>query len=159
MSKHQLIEAILAGLRAELEIAQNAARTAHEAATHEESKAEDQYDTRGLEASYLAGAQANRSAELEKQIAYFKFLNVRDFNSKDSVQPGAVVELDCDGKISTYFFASQGGGISVKWGGKNVQVITPASPLGESISGRVVGDLIEIESAKQSREFEIISLK
>ena len=37
-----------------------------EAATNEESKAENKYDTRGLEASYMAQAQSLRVSELKK---------------------------------------------------------------------------------------------
>ena len=57
--KQKLIEAILLELESELSVLADAAKAAHLAATHEESVAEDPHDTRGVEASYLAGAQAN----------------------------------------------------------------------------------------------------
>ena len=44
----------------ELEVIKKSAEIAHDDATHEESRAENKYDTRGLESSYLAGAQMER---------------------------------------------------------------------------------------------------
>lgn len=54
MDKRALIKKIVAQLEAELALLTKAARSAHAEATHESSKAENKYDTRGLEASYLA---------------------------------------------------------------------------------------------------------
>ncbi|OFY98914.1 MAG: hypothetical protein A2070_06285 [Bdellovibrionales bacterium GWC1_52_8] len=156
MDKGLLVEQVLAKLKRELKIIQEAATAAHEAATHEQSKAEDQYDTRGLEASYLAGAQAGRAAELEKQVAYFKFLSLRKFSSEDSISPGALVEMTFEGRPSWYFLAAQGGGISVQVGNQTVQLITPASILGEALLGKRAGDQVEIESPRGTREYEIV---
>src|SRR5581483_11142644 len=60
MDKRRLVETVQQHLAEELATLMQAAKAAHEAATHEESKAEDQHDTRGLEASYLAGSGAAR---------------------------------------------------------------------------------------------------
>src|SRR4051812_31278987 len=58
MTKEELVKAIIAKLNHNLGILERAARAAHAEATHESSKAENKYDTRGLEASYLAGGQS-----------------------------------------------------------------------------------------------------
>ena len=60
--KQAIIDRLVEKLQSEAEALVRAAQAAHEAATHEESRAEDHHDTRGLEASYLAGAQAQRAA-------------------------------------------------------------------------------------------------
>ena len=54
---------IIAALTSELDGYKRSARSAHEEATSEQSKAENKYDTRGLEAAYLAGAQSRQAAE------------------------------------------------------------------------------------------------
>ena len=61
MKKAELIKQIVASLTENLELLQKAARASHEEATHESSRAESKYDTRGLEAAYLAGGQARQA--------------------------------------------------------------------------------------------------
>src|SRR3954466_4202199 len=97
MDKRRLVETIKTHLAEELATLMQAAKAAHEAATHEESKAEDQHDTRGLEASYLAGAQAQRAAELHAQLLMWKHLPVREYGSNDVACPAALVELEFQG--------------------------------------------------------------
>jgi hypothetical protein len=60
MHKPTVHQLILDKLRIDLDIAERAAQTAYETATHEENIAENKYDTLGLEASYLAAGQAKR---------------------------------------------------------------------------------------------------
>ena len=93
MDKAKLIAKIVASLEAELEVTLNAVKSAVEGATHEEARAENEYDTRGLEASYLAGAQTARTAEIEQAAHRFRSLPVRSFVGK-AVAVGAVVVLD-----------------------------------------------------------------
>ena len=156
--KATLIEQIILRLKQEFDTLMEAAKAAHQAATHEESKAEDQYDTRGLEASYLAGAQAARAAALEKQIAGFKFLKVRDFSKDESIAPGALVELEVSGRRTTVFLIPQGGGFALQVEGRTIQVITPEAPLGEALVGRKVGDVVEIEAQGAIREYEVCAI-
>ena len=67
MSKDALIAAVLVRLEEDLKVAQDAARAARDAATHEESVAENKYDTFGLESAYLAEGQAKRVREIEQR--------------------------------------------------------------------------------------------
>ena len=66
--KAALLKQLAAKLEAELATIRAAAQATHAAATHPDAKAENKYDTRGLEASYLAGAQQERVAELEATL-------------------------------------------------------------------------------------------
>src|SRR3954451_22195157 len=104
MDKRRLVDTIQIHLAEELATLMQAAKAAHEAATHEESKAEDQHDTRGLEASYLAGAQAQRAAELHAQLLMWKHLPVREYGSNDVACPAALVELEFQGGKATRAF-------------------------------------------------------
>lgn len=58
MDKSLLRQQVLERLAEDLLRVEQVARTAHEAATHEEKIAEKKYDTLGLEASYLVAGQA-----------------------------------------------------------------------------------------------------
>lgn len=158
MDKKALIAQIIEKLEEERTAQAQAAISTYEAATHEESEAEDQYDTRGLEASYLAGAQAKRVIELEQFITYCKFLDVKTFGEDDPINAGALVELDHDGKITWAFLLPKGGGMSIDFGGHTIQIVTPKSPLGDAIVGRHAGDLALVDTGKETREYEIVSV-
>jgi transcription elongation GreA/GreB family factor len=156
--KRALMELILAHLDGELDTLMRSAKAAHEAATHEESKAEDSHDTRGLEASYLAGAQMARIESLRKVIHNYQTLELRDFAKKDPIGIGALVELDLNGKAVHCFLVATGGGTTVVHEGQRVQVITPQSPLGEALLGRRAGDLAEVETRESTLEYEIVGV-
>ncbi|MCM2280835.1 MAG: GreA/GreB family elongation factor [Bdellovibrionaceae bacterium] len=158
MNKKKLITAFIEYLEGELLSAKDAARATYEAATHEESKPENEYDTRGLEASYLAGAQAKRAGEIEEVLTLFKTLEFHEFAPHDVVQSTALVEVETRGKRTFLLVMPKGGGFSIKLDGHSVQIMTPSSTLGEAILGLKVGEVAEIEVNGQLREYEIISL-
>jgi transcription elongation GreA/GreB family factor len=158
MDKKKVIEQIQIYLAGELNTLLEASKAAHEAATHEESRPEDQYDTRGLEASYLAGAQAQRAAELKQLLIMYKFLPVRPFDSSDVIVPTALVEMEYNRTRAFYFVAPSGGGLITRIEGHAVQVITPQSPIGEALMGKKVGDVVEVEMRGGVREYRVISL-
>ncbi len=158
MDKKALVEKIIEKLEEERKALAEAARNTYEAATHEESHAEDQYDTRGLEASYLAGAQAKRVGELEQFILMVRFLEVKNFNEETPITATALVQLDHDGKISWCFLLPSGGGMTIDFQGLPIQIITPKSPMGEALIGRRAGDLALVDTGKETREYEIVSV-
>ncbi len=159
MDKSKLIEKLISKLETERTTLAQAALSTYEAATHEESEAEDQYDTRGLEASYLAGAQAKRVADIDQALHNLRVMNLRNFTENDVIGASALVGLDHDGKFSTCFLLPLGGGMSIENNGVNIQVITPKSPLGEAIIGRRVGDVALVDVGNQTKEYDIISIK
>lgn len=158
MDKRVLFEKLIHKLEDERSQLAEAALHTYEAATHEESEPEDQYDTRGLEASYLAGAQAKRVAAVEQMISSIRQIGVRKFGEEDSISATALVELDHEGKSSYCLLLPQGGGLSIDHDGHHVQVITPQSPLGEAILGRQVGDVASIDVGKETHEYEIVAI-
>jgi len=158
MDKQKLIHEIIRGLAEELNVLVQSAKAAHEAATHEESRQEDLHDTRRVEASYLAGAQAARVAELHRLITVFKFFPVRQYGPKDPACPGALVELDCNETRAYYFVVPQGGGLVTRIEGKPVQIITPQSPIGDALMGRKAGERIDVETRSGARQYTIVSI-
>jgi transcription elongation GreA/GreB family factor len=159
MDKHELVKRVLEKLEAERRTLAEAALNTYEAATHEESEAEDQYDTRGLEASYLAGAQAKRVAEIDQFISSLRFLDAKDFKNDEPISATALVELDHDGKTTWCFLLPKGGGMSVEFEGHQVQIVTPKSPMGEALVGRHSGDLALVDTGRETREYEIVSVR
>lgn len=158
MNKQAIVEKIKTKLSEELGYLTKAAIAAHEAATGEESKAEDQYDTRGLEASYLAGAQSQRAAEVQKTLALYQSLEIAQFSPTDRIAATALMELESERKRAMYFLAPYGTGMTIEVDGITIQVITAQSPLGEELLGRRAGDLVEIELRNGIREYKVRSV-
>jgi transcription elongation GreA/GreB family factor len=156
--KRELVEALLAKLDAELETMRRAAKDAREAATHEEAKPENDKDTRALEASYLAGAQAARVRELEGAIKAIGGMPLIDLEGK-KIQASAVVMLeDEDEAKTTFFLAPFGGGATLAAASMTVQVVTPQSPLAQALFGRTSGDVIELRAKGRPREMTIVEV-
>src|ERR1035441_11044735 len=125
MNKRTLIRKIVARLTEELEGYFRAANSSRAEATHEQSRAEGRYDTRGLEASYLARGQSKQAAEIESAIAEFEKLAVRRFGDGEAIGLGALAELETSGEHSFYFIGPRAGGTEVVHEKREILVITP----------------------------------
>lgn len=158
VDKHALIQKIVASIGEELDLLLKAARTAHAEATHESSRAENKYDTRGLEAAYLARGQSKQAAEAVQAIQEFESLELRGFGAADEIDVGALVELAGRKESSLYFIGPRAGGTEVVHEDRAVLVITPQSPLGRQIVGRKQGEKVKLEIAGARSELRIASV-
>jgi len=143
MDKTRLRQAIIERITTELEMQTQAALMSRDEATHEESKPENQYDMHAQEAAYLAEGQAKLATELRASISLYQSLALPVFTSAQPISLGAVVTLDADGRKTRYFIGPRSGGIEVSCEGADVIVITPQSPIGRLLVGRLVGDTIK----------------
>jgi transcription elongation GreA/GreB family factor len=159
VNKRAIIKKITAKLAGELELYFRAARFARAEATHEQNKAEHKYDTRGLEASYLARGQSRQAAELEAAIAEFEKLDARPFADNEAIGLGALVELEHGGKKSFYFLGPRAGGTEVIHDKKEILVITPQSPLGEQLMGKKTGGQPQLNFGGAKQPAGIISVQ
>ncbi len=80
MNKEDLKATIVSRLKADHELLLQAARKAHEAATHEENVPDNKYETLALEASYIAQGQANRAQEIAQSVQIFERLSLQSFD-------------------------------------------------------------------------------
>jgi hypothetical protein len=154
--KRALIAALCAEIARGIAVLTRAANEAREAATHEDSKPENDKDTRAVEAAYLAGAQADRARDLERTSAALSALAPRGFRPGEAIASSALVELGQEGGARWYFLAPQGGGLRASVGGVEVQVITPQSALGRELLGKSEGDEIEVTVQGKRRAYEIL---
>lgn len=157
MLKQSLVRQLRDLLTAELETLLRATAAAREAATHAESKPENKYDTRGLEASYLAGAQAERAAELQGAIQILDAVVIRVFSVADKISTTALVTVDRDGDESQYFVMPVGGGARFVIDGAAITVVTPQAPMGKLLVGKSVGDVVTLEA--DGSDIEILALR
>ena len=146
-------------LRAEADKARASATATREGATHEESRAENDKDTRGLEASYLARGQAKRVEQLEEAIVRVRVMELPDYGELP-IGLGALVEvLIDDDDERTFFLASAGGGEKLEVEGQAIHVLTPASPVGRALVGKRVDDELELTVAGRVRLYELTAVR
>ena len=158
MNKRAILNKIIAKLVAELEVYFRAAQFSRTEATHESNKAENKYDTRGLEASYLARGQSKQVAELEVAIVEFKKLGVKKFSATATIGIGALVELKQLGETSFYFLGPRAGGTEIVHDKKEILVITQQSPLGEQLVGKKAREIIQLKLGKEVRVAKVIAV-
>ncbi len=159
LNKRALIEQIIAALTVELEGYTRSARAAHAEATDEQSKAENKYDTRGLEASYLAQGQSRQAAEVVQAMQQYESLAVRSFAAQEPIALGAVVELERGGVRTVYFVGPRAGGTEVECEGQAVLVITPQSPMGQQLVGRKQGESLHLKVGRTSDSYRVAALE
>ena len=155
MNKRAVLKKIIAKLTGELEVYFRAAEYARDEATHEQNKAENKYETRGLEASYLARGQSKQAAELEIAIVEFQKLEAKKFSAQDEINVGALIELEMAGEKNFYFLGPRAGGTEIEHDKKEILVITPQSPLGEQLIGKKSGDRLQLKLGKETRAAKI----
>lgn len=139
MDKNLLLKQIVIRLGENLAVLERAARASHIEATHESSRAESKYDTRGLEAAYLAGGQARQAREIMDSIKLYQSFTLRDFAPGDPIDLSAVVKLNTRDATALYFIGPKNGGLEVDHNGDEITVVTPHSPLGQNLIGKKSG--------------------
>ena len=156
LSLHKAIEEQLSNLLAN---AIQAARQAYDTATHEENKAENKYDTLGLEAAYLAEGQSKRVAELENNLQEFKSLKIKDFHSDMEIGIGALICLsDIDAEKKYVFYSHVAGGVEVHYQDIRVMLITQASPLGKALKNSFLGDVLTINQTHNPIHYDVVGM-
>ncbi len=159
MNKSEIIRQFIAAIELELAILKTAAKDTANYATDPENKPENKYDTRGLEASYLASAQAQRVAEMQDVLLCFKSTALKFFHDGAVVSIGALVEVFSNKKTQFLFIMPLGGGQTVKFSNQTIQVVTYQSPLGKALIGQRAGEIITILAGGAKREYEIASIQ
>jgi transcription elongation GreA/GreB family factor len=148
MDKPFLQHLICQRLEADLALLVAAAESARQAATHEESKAENKYDTRGLEASYLAAGQSRRAEEIRRALAAWRALQLRPYDDASGIQLGALVLLaGAGGQCQWLLLGPDGAGLKLSHEGVEITLITAHAPLGQQLLGRGPGDEVQAGAA------------
>lgn len=159
MEKDLILRRIVENLSKDLAVLLQAAKTAHEAAVHEENIPDNKYDTLSLEASYIAQGQANRAQEIRAALEAYRSLSLHPFEEGSAIRLTALVTLEAeDGTTKTVFIGPEAGGLKVKEDGREVILITPHSPLGRELIGKVAGDAVEMRLGQAGKEFEILEV-
>lgn len=157
MNKEALLDKIITALTADLTTLTEAAKAAHAAATHAECLPDNKYDTTGLEASYVAQGQANRAQEIRQSLESYRNLTLRHFDEETPIRLTALVTIEAgDGSCRQVFLGPDAGGLKLVDGNAEYIVITPESPLGRALLGKVCGDEIHIGSGVEMKTYTVV---
>lgn len=159
VSKREIVQKAVQRLLADAEAMRRSAEHTRAGAFHEENRAENDKDTRATEASYLARGQAMRVEDTEEEATRLRFLELPDFDSERPIGLGALVEVDVEGARRSYLIVPVAGGLRVPQTGGEVTLLTPASPVGRALVGRLEGDVVEVRVRGALREHEILSVR
>lgn len=146
MTKDDVILALRSQLEEKITVMKSALADSNESASGDETKSEGKYDTRAIEAAYLAEAQAEQLALAEESLANFKRFDPPDYEITDEIGPGALVEVDQEGGICFYLLAPTAGGLITDYLGCDVTVVTPDSRLYQELNAKKMGDVLESPS-------------
>lgn len=159
MLKVDLVYQISVQLQLQLDTLLHASHQAHQSATHSESKAENKYDTLGLEAAYLAHGLSVRAQQLQLAISVFHQWVPPSFGADDGIAVGALVVLnDEQGVEKRFFVAAQGGGIRVPATAGDVTVVTSAAPLGKALLGKQLDDEVVLQVGAVRKLYTVVGL-
>ena len=160
MNKTLILEQILTVLRHDLSALQEAVKVAHESATHGENIAENKYDTRGLEAAYLAHGQAKRAGEIEASLRVYEAISPQTLGHPCSeVELSSLVQLkDQDNLNRWVWMGAEAGGLKFLFDNRENTIVTPNSPLGAALMGRQLGEVFELRVGENLMEYEVTAL-
>jgi transcription elongation GreA/GreB family factor len=158
VNKKLLIASIVDKLSEEMELIAKAAMSAHDEATHPNEKAENQFDTPGLETSFLAEGQVKVAAELREAADAFRGLEVHTYAADDPISLGALVKVEVRGEPGYFVLGPRAGGIEVTFDEHRVTVLTPQSPLGHKLMGRRAGETVPADPVPGARPIKILSV-
>lgn len=153
-----LRDLLLAALDENCAMLDSTVSAAVDAATNTESKPENKYDTRALEASYLAGAQRERLNEAKGMRRVLASTELKAFGEHTPIASTAVVEFECDEIKSRCFLLPFAAGFSLTLdSATTVHTVSLHSPLGQGLLGKLTGDSFTLSIAGKEKFYEIIS--
>jgi len=153
ITRESVLTAVVAYLEERFGRLYRASQTAREEATDQDNRAESKYDTRSLEAGYLANGQAMQAeATADSLRDYRMFLSevteqggaaAEKEEEADAgvIRSGSLVTLRLGATKETFFIGLDSGGFDVEVDGITVTVLSLASPLAEQLLGKKKGAL------------------
>ncbi len=151
-------EQLLNKVNNELMELESSAKSAYDLNTATDLKSEGKYDTRAVEAGYLAGALKKRVDELKLELQLYEEIEVKEFLKTEQVAIGAIIELEYLKKSQKYYLSSTGGGHFIDTDLGSILVISVFSPIGCEVLGLKIGESFEVETPKITREYKVVNL-
>lgn len=135
--KNKIVQELINSVKKDLQEATHAVASAKDLAQSEDFKSESKWDTRSIEAGYLAGAQEKRVKELEIELANLVNLNL---DQKKTIAPGTLIKT----QDKLYFLTVSTGGHKIETEQGLVHVVTMNSPIGQKLIEEEI-DILEFK--------------
>lgn len=134
----------------------SAARETAAGATHEESRAEGDKDTRATEQSYIARGQAMRVEALAEELARLDTAPLEALPRGAAIRAGALVALEGEGgEVRAHLVVAFGAGTELEVDGRRITVVSPSAPAGRALLGKCEGDEVELPGRGGPRTWTI----
>jgi transcription elongation GreA/GreB family factor len=166
IKKQDVLTQLILQLQQQMAVAMSSAQAAYQGATDSESKSENKYDTRGLEASYLAHGQSKRVETLRSAVnRYQKLVQIAESQppstkTNEKIAQHDLVRLTNLAEQSIYFYIGFfGGGITLRIDDKEVKVITPEAPIAKQLVGQYLDDELTLSFGGTTQVWTIESIQ
>jgi transcription elongation GreA/GreB family factor len=153
-SKRTILDAFATHVAARLDATAAITAMARDEATNEETRPENKYDTRALEASYLAAGQGRRLADLRQLAAW---LDALPDTPHRAAGPGSVIVLAHDERTRCILLAPQGGECVVVEE-VSVELIGLRSPLGRAVVGLEEDDEAVVQAPRGTTHWTLLAV-
>lgn len=156
IDKNKILNELMTKAKNDYEGLKKALGTTKDHASDSDMKAEGKYDTRSIEAGYLAGAQKVRVDELENEVKLLEEISLA--HTSDVICVGSLVEIELNEQRRLYFISSTAGGTILNIDNNPILVISAFSPIGDCAIGLSKNDSFEIENKNGVREYTILNI-
>lgn len=153
--KRAVHDALRSRLEQELKVLEAMVASARDEATSAESRPENKYDTRALEASYLAAGQGERLGTLRQLVAWARGL---DGSAQERAGLGALLKIETQ-TGERWVVLAPAGAPTVSVDGVEVATVSTKSPLGRALVGAVEEDGVEVDGPRGSYEAEVLVVR
>lgn len=143
---------VLAALEEQRQLIARAVAEAASATTHADARQEGKYDTRAIETSYLAGAQAERLQDLAQKIQTIERIQLPAQKPDLPIRATSLICTEDDSGAELWYMILPGaGGLNVCADGVSVTILAPESPLGREFLGKSTGDEVSVGKGDSER--------
>jgi transcription elongation GreA/GreB family factor len=157
--KVNILKKIILVLKKEESVVEKSMLAAKDETTHEDTKQEGKYDTRAIEAGYLAGAQEQRLKILSANIKHLEVVAATwETDPKacinEKLGAGTIVEVteirkhEGQEQKKYYFILPSSAGIEIEHNNDTYVSISTDSILGAKFLGKEAGEEIELSTPK-----------
>jgi len=168
IDKRHFVEQLRTQFVRSLAVTHRAEHEARDAAQHMATEAEKKEDGRAaIEFGSMAKAQALRARQSQRELEQlddFARGGVPAFGRTTPIGLGALVDLASDDEHNvlerSFILLPVGAGAELTGPGGDgfLSVITPASPIGRALLGRRAGDIVEVTTRGDVREWTIVDV-
>jgi transcription elongation GreA/GreB family factor len=160
MDKQALLEQLMTRLREQLRVSQRASKDAQQAARDVATAQEKVADAReSIEYGALATGHAKRLNQLGEELAALERVRLPPATRRAPVGIGSIVEIEDEETQEgrTFFVLPVGAGQELTGPGGDglLTVVTPQSPIGRAVVGRLQGDSIQVTTQGEPRDWNI----